>query len=201
MASENRQNVNRTEDDLSSMFRESRQGEAPGYTNVEGGAEGLTGDKDAPFVKEPPFPVDALELAAGLVLPVAGGLGAEYVALPEIQCRQFRLLQIYFAYTMAVGGRVSFIPEVNIDGAWFVDTLVGGTVTPLVPAGTRFATGGFGSRALQGVELRTDALVGPGVARFALTFDVTAVERFRLNAIDITANAGNTLQAFYALSV
>ncbi len=195
----NRRNINTTTEDLSTMFRETRRDQALGYSDREGGAQGLVGDGDAPFVKEPPFPTDILELVRGLVLPVSGAQGAEYVALPEIQCQQFRLLQIYFAYTMAVGGRVSFIAEVNAHGAWFADTLVAGTVTPIVPAGTRFATGGFGSRALEGTELRTDALVA-GTARFALTFDVASVESFRLNAIDITANAGNTLQVFYALA-
>jgi hypothetical protein len=198
---ENTRNRDTTETDIGKMFSERKPADTTGYTNQEsGGNEGARGDDDAPWVKEPSFTSDAVEIVHNLVVTVFGAVGAQYQALPSIQCKQARLLQVYFAYTMAVGGRLSLIPEIGVNGVFYATTLVGSTVTAITPTGMRFGPGGFGSRALEGTELRTDAFVVAGTARFGLTFDVAAVELFRLNVLDLTANAGNTLQMFYALS-
>jgi len=195
----NRRNINTTQSSVQQMFRTEQPGLRTGYVGLEGEAKGASGDADAPFVKVPPFTDDPQQLVDGLVLPNAGDLGAEYLILPAVQCRLFRFIQIYLEYTMAAGGQLSLIPEVEALGAWYATTLVDSTVAAIVPTGTRFASGGFGSRNFEGTELRTDVLAN-GVARFALNFDVTGVEQFRLNVLDLSANPNNTLRVLYALS-
>jgi hypothetical protein len=199
---DNRKNTDSTRHDLDVMFRDRKPADPAGYTNQQsGGNEGAPGDDDAPWVKEPAFTTQTVPLVSELEVIISSAQGAEYQALPELQCQEYRLCEIYLEYVMAVGGRLSVIPEVRrSDGVWHAMTLIGGTVTPLAPVGSRFAAGGFGSRPLEGTELRTDVLAA-GTARFAQTYDVAGALAFRLNVLDLTAHAGNTLSVYYALSM
>lgn len=193
----NRLNINRTDADVSSLFRDRRGG--VGYIDVtQGGPQGLSGDGEAPWIKTPPFPSDTKPYVDSLVIPVTAP-AAPYTQLPGIECERFRFIEFYCVYVMAAGGQLSIIPEAFDGVNWSVPVVVGSTVTPIAPTDPRFAPGGFGSRTIFPMELQTAVLIA-GTSRFAITFDVASYEAFRLNVIDLTANAGNTLSIRNALA-
>lgn len=213
-------NTRETRKELGQRYHERRSGSGVpmGYEDEAGTPLDVSGDIEAPYFKVPPFTEDPQLWQAPVLVPAA-----EYLPLPQIDTKQYRLLALYLTYTIpAVGapvppegvGQLSLVPEVRSldavtrDLQWYTMAFINPAITvttlnaPFVPL-----TAGFGSRNFLPSEFRWPAAaIGPVAAatvlRTRLVFDVSDIEAIRFNINELNEDSGlqNTFAAMYARS-
>ena len=196
-----------TQRELASQFRNptgAKQAAPGGYTDEGGMPRNVAGDEEAPFLKTPPFltPIAPWVLAQELIF------GKDYTVLPEVECRAYRLISVYFAFRLTgTDGQLGIVPEAraedrlgNID--WYPLGVVDSLVTPIsvAPFGN-----GFASRTVSPSQVQTQALTGLAgrVVKFNLMWDVTGFDSFRLLVaeLDEADEETGTLDVFYQLAL
>ena len=201
-------NSRQTAADIDRLFRsdEDLSSVSPGgYEDPSGAPKPTRGDDDAPWVKTPPFSTAPTVWVSELPIPRLLA-PADYLALPTLECFQERLLQIYFELTITDAGndmcQLSLIPEGFAQGNPYIASVVDPTMTAFVPGASARFPFTLGSRTFAPSELRTPSfvIVGGGIIRFLLTFDIAPYESFRLNIRDLTGTGATTLRALYAFS-
>ena len=200
------------------LDRRSGSGMQMGYEDAAGTPIDVSGDGEAPHFKVPPFTEDPQLWQEPVAIPAAN-----YLALQEIDTKQYRLLALYLTYTIPpVGapappegvGQLSLVPEVrSLDAVtrqlqWYTMSLVDLDFTA-VTLSAPFAplVLGFASRDFLPSEFRWPvAAIGPvaveTVLRTRLLFDVSDVEAIRFSVSELNADSDlqNTFAAMYARS-
>ncbi len=185
------------------------------YEGEGGVPREVEGDAQGPHIKVPPFTEDPQLWQPDILLPTT-----PYLALPQVDTRQYRLLTAYITYSIPTGGeppmpfgsgQLSLVPEkLAIDAQselqWYTTSLVDVTLTARTLAAPWAAlVTGFGSRDFFPAEFRWPSgggMAGPAVLRTMLTFEVSDADAFRLNVADpiVGGARGNTFSALFARS-
>ena len=164
----------------------------------------LIGDNEGPWLKVPPFTEDPK-----IWLPTTTLGTTPYLALPQIDTKQFRLLTLYMTYVVdgESNGQLSIVPEKlaldeNGDLQFYETALVDASVTSRTLAAPFNQTLGSGSRNFLPSEFRWPpaATSGPVTLRTMLTFEVSDADAFRINVADVISANVNTFSALYARS-
>jgi len=192
-------NTRQTRRQLRKLRSGIEQSQVAGFLDAAQVPRPFTGDEDAAWSKNPPFPSEATAWQALLTLPV----GQACALLSPLDVSYYRVLAAFLDYTPAdlQTGQLSIVPEVwnETQEAWYATAVVDPTLTPNVVI---CGTPGYGARTFYGTEMRTP--VGVPV-RIAIPFDVTAYTRFRFRLRDLSAagegNAPGAVRVYYALSL
>lgn len=175
-------------------------GDVLGYRGPGSVPREVPGDEESAWIKVPPFTEDVTRWVETRDLPVA-----DYVATPEVEVADARLLIVYFTLVWADPpddtAQLSIIPEKRVRGQWFTTGVVDPTIAAVDPTGATFGDN-FGSRTWYPAELLTPVFTGgPRTVRSSLVFDVSDTEAFRLQLLqNIAAQTQSTLSLDYARS-
>lgn len=175
-----------------------------GYEDASGVPVPVQGDDGGPWLKVPPFtsPADLWFENA----PVPDLDADPYVASSPIEVADCRLLTVYFQFTgdQAAASQLSLVAEARIGlaGVFIPIGVIDTTPTVVTLPAAPFAAFGptFISRPAAPAEFRTAALLAGQATSFALVWDVSGFEVFRLSYGELTVGSSSLLTAHFSKS-
>ena len=197
------------DDEIRMQLARSRQdrgaASAAGYRTPTGADQAVVGDERGPFIRTPPFPNRVERLDTIAVLPRNN---SAYAFTPDIDVAKNRIINVFFTWVTTVAlpnFQLSVVPEYRPNfseaddaalapGAW---PMVAIDPTVNVQTLTTPFTAGFASRTFYPAEFRSPVLTGPFTYRWAMPFQVTSADRFRLGVVQIDNVGDSSLQMWW----